>query len=86
MLHRYRETQSAAPDVIINFAGGPVIVIGLEAGSTEINISHMVMASVQLHGLLGAGKADLVEVYDLISAGHLQPSIEEVAAQQLSVI
>ena len=56
-----------------------MVVIGLEAGTTEINITHMVLMSVQLHGSLGASRQDLVEVYDLISSGDLDPAIEEVA-------
>lgn len=48
-------------------------------GTTEINISHLVLLSAQLHGSLGASKQDLVEVYDLIAAGELKPALEEVA-------
>lgn len=88
------DLKALQPDVIIDFAGtgtttaaaieavrpgGRVVVIGLEAGNAEINISHMVLLSIQLHGSLGASKQDLVEVYDLIAAGELQPHIEEVA-------
>lgn len=88
------EMKALQPDVIIDFAGagsttaaaveavrpgGRVVVIGLEAGSADVNISHMVLFSVQLHGSLGASKQDLVEVYDLIAAGDLQPLIEEIA-------
>ncbi|KQY01299.1 molecular chaperone GroES [Mycobacterium sp. Root135] len=88
------DLQALQPDVIIDFAGagsttaaaveavragGRVVVIGLEAGAAEINITHMVLMSVQLHGSLGASKQDLVEVYDLISSGDLDPAIEEVA-------
>lgn len=88
------ELKALHPDVIVDFAGtgsttaaaieavragGRVVVIGLEAGTAEINISSMVMRSIQLHGSLGASKADLVEVYNLISAGDLRPTIEEVA-------
>ncbi len=92
------ELKALQPDVIIDFAGaatttaaaveavrpgGRVVVIGLEAGSAEINISHMVLLSIQLHGSLGAGKQDLVEVYDLIAAGEIQPRIEEIASDEV---
>ncbi|KLO39323.1 molecular chaperone GroES [Mycobacterium nebraskense] len=88
------DLKALQPDVVIDFAGagattaaaveavrpgGRVVVIGLEAGSAEINIPHMVLLSIQLHGSLGASKQDLVEVYDLIAAGELQPRIEGVA-------
>src|SRR5690606_41721633 len=66
-------------------AGGSVFVIGMEAGTAEINISNMVMRSIQLHGSLGASKADLVEVYNLTSAGELRPTIEEVALSDVPV-
>lgn len=81
------------PDVIIDFAGaatttasaveavgagGRVVVVGLETGTTDINITRMVLMSIKLLGSLGASKQDLVEVYDLIASGHLQPAIEEV--------
>lgn len=58
--------------------GGRVVVIGLEVGTAEINTSHVMLMSVQLHGSLGASKQDLIEIYDLIAAGDLQPTIEEV--------
>ena len=92
------DLKALQPDVIIDFSGagattaaaieavrpgGRVVVIGLEAGSAEINISHLVLLSIQLHGSLGASKQDLVEVYDLIVAGELQPRIEEVAFDDL---
>ncbi|MCH9731194.1 MAG: zinc-binding dehydrogenase [Actinomycetia bacterium] len=88
------DLQALQPDVILDFAGtgtttaaaveavkpgGCVVVIGLEAGTAEINISHIVLMSIQLHGSLGASKQDLIEVYDLIATGELQPTIEDVA-------
>ena len=88
------QLKAIKPDIVIDFAGtgtttaaaveavrpgGRVVVIGLEAGVAEINISHIVLASVQLHGSLGASKQDLVEVYELIASGALRPLIEEVA-------
>lgn len=87
------DLKAVQPDVIIDFAGagsttaaaveavragGRVVVIGLEASKIEINIAHMVLSSVQLHGSLGASKQDLVDVYELIAAGDLKPLIEEV--------
>lgn len=87
------DLKAREPEVIIDFAGtgsttaaaveavtpgGRVVVIGLEAGTAQINISHMVLLSVQLHGSLGASKQDLVEVYDLIALGELTPAITEV--------
>jgi propanol-preferring alcohol dehydrogenase len=79
-------------DVIIDFAGanttdaaitavrhgGRVVQVGAGAPKATISVVTLVTHGVELIGMLGGGKDDVVGVYDLLATGNLQPVISTV--------
>jgi propanol-preferring alcohol dehydrogenase len=84
-------------DVIVDFAGmettghaveavkphGRVVQIGAGKPAATIPIVLLVTRNVTLIGSLGAGKDDVVAVYDLLGSGELTPEISTVRFDEI---
>lgn len=78
-------------DLIVDFAGfgtttngaietvreyGRVVQVGMGKVVFETNTTPLILRHVELHGSMGGGTEDLAGVYDLMSSGDLDPTIE----------
>ncbi|MEV8358407.1 zinc-binding dehydrogenase [Microbacterium sp. NPDC076895] len=86
------------PDVIFDFAGfgtttaaaiqavtrgGLVVLVGLGVTEATFSTNAIVTRNVELRGSIGGSKQDLVDVYELIASGKLQPLITEIPFEEI---
>lgn len=94
-----KELASYQPELIVDYAGfgnttadaidtvavgGTVVLVGMGKLKSTIDTSNLILKSVQLKGSLGGTVEDIVAIYELMSQGHLNPTISEITFEEIA--
>ena len=93
------ELAAFAPELIVDYAGfgtttadaidavavgGTVVLVGMGKLQSTINTSSLILKSVQLKGSVGGTVEDIAAIYELMAQGHLDPTITEIAFEEIA--
>lgn len=94
-----KELAEYQPELIVDYAGfgtttadaidtvavgGTVVLVGMGKLQSTINTSNLILKSVQLKGSVGGTVEDIAAIYELMSQGHLNPTITEITFDEIA--
>ncbi|WP_087974778.1 zinc-binding dehydrogenase [Oceanobacillus rekensis] len=94
-----KELAEYAPELIVDYAGfgtttadaidtvavgGTVVLVGMGKLQSTINTSNLILKSVQLKGSVGGTVEDIAAILQLMSEGHLNPTLSEISFEEIA--
>jgi propanol-preferring alcohol dehydrogenase len=93
-----KDLAKVSPELIVDYAGfdvttadavdavavgGRVVLVGMGKLTTTINVSSMILKSVDLCGSVGGTTEDIAAVLDMMASGDLVPEITETTFDKI---